>query len=300
MPGYRKVRGGGCSPLPHPGVFLWGKQVQWFQHSVDSHDDPDIADAIDMFGDAGYMVFFIMLELYAREFNQLDSEGWWTISKAFVRRKLRKSWTKAEQILNFYSERQRIMLRDDDKFVSINIPKMVEIASNWTKRPRAQKGSHLCRPSVVPTAIEEEEKKNIQKDKKKAKKYTDEFLGFWSAYPKKKSIDAAYRAWDKRKDRPPLKTILGALAKQKESKDWTKDGGQFIPYPATWLNGGRWEDETDHKTDDTTNQRLNEAFHQGQQAARDGMDGWHDNPYKGDRIGRENAWKHGWESVNVK
>jgi hypothetical protein len=30
----------------------------------------------------------------------------------------------------------------------------------------------------------------------------------------------------------------------KNSQQWTKDGGQFIPMPATWLNGRRWEDET--------------------------------------------------------
>jgi hypothetical protein len=27
------------------------------------------------------------------------------------------------------------------------------------------------------------------------------------------------------------------------SAEWTKDGGQFIPHPATWLNQKRWEDE---------------------------------------------------------
>jgi DNA replication protein DnaC len=33
------------------------------------------------------------------------------------------------------------------------------------------------------------------------------------------------------------------LEKQKVSTEWLKDGGQFIPHPATWLNGRRWEDE---------------------------------------------------------
>jgi hypothetical protein len=27
------------------------------------------------------------------------------------------------------------------------------------------------------------------------------------------------------------------------SEDWTKEGGQYIPYPATWLNAKGWEDE---------------------------------------------------------
>lgn len=38
-------------------------------------------------------------------------------------------------------------------------------------------------------------------------------------------------------------TILAALEKHKKSEDWKKDAGKFIPYPATWLNGRRWEDE---------------------------------------------------------
>jgi hypothetical protein len=27
------------------------------------------------------------------------------------------------------------------------------------------------------------------------------------------------------------------------SADWTKNNGQYIPLPATYLNGRRWEDE---------------------------------------------------------
>ena len=37
--------------------------------------------------------------------------------------------------------------------------------------------------------------------------------------------------------------MTAAIAKQKLSDQWTKEGGQFIPHPATWLNGKRWEDE---------------------------------------------------------
>ncbi len=34
-----------------------------------------------------------------------------------------------------------------------------------------------------------------------------------------------------------------AIEVQKQSEQWTKDNGRFIPNPATWLNQGRWEDE---------------------------------------------------------
>ncbi|PYG96733.1 hypothetical protein CVV67_31555 [Arthrobacter stackebrandtii] len=35
---------------------------------------------------------------------------------------------------------------------------------------------------------------------------------------------------------------MASLAKQCVSRDWTKEGGQFIPNAATWLNGERWHD----------------------------------------------------------
>ena len=37
--------------------------------------------------------------------------------------------------------------------------------------------------------------------------------------------------------------IMAAVAAQKESEQWTKDNGQFIPNPTTWLNQERWEDD---------------------------------------------------------
>ena len=42
-----------------------------------------------------------------------------------------------------------------------------------------------------------------------------------------------------------VEDMLRALDWQKRLPEWTKDGGQFIPYPATWLNARRWEDEPD-------------------------------------------------------
>ncbi|NLK37969.1 MAG: hypothetical protein GX299_07785 [Epulopiscium sp.] len=40
-----------------------------------------------------------------------------------------------------------------------------------------------------------------------------------------------------------LEKVLASLEVQKRSADWQKDGGQYIPYPASWLNAGCWDDE---------------------------------------------------------
>lgn len=66
------------------------------------------------------------------------------------------------------------------------------------------------------------------------------FSRFWEIWPRKVAKAAAKRAWDKLAPDDELQqTIFQAVTRQK--KGW-KDP-QYIPHPATWLNGSRWEDE---------------------------------------------------------
>lgn len=72
----------------------------------------------------------------------------------------------------------------------------------------------------------------------------DLFDRFWNAYPKKQAKPAARRAWDKlAPDLETCRAMSAALARQKRSESWQRDGGRYIPLPATWLNQRRWEDE---------------------------------------------------------
>lgn len=70
------------------------------------------------------------------------------------------------------------------------------------------------------------------------------FDAFYRAYPRKDGKKAARKAWDKLKpSEETFGSIMSALKRQATSDEWKKDGGQYIPYPATWLNGERWADE---------------------------------------------------------
>lgn len=137
--------------------------MDWYKHSTASHDDPDISDAMDEFGHAGYSAFFIILEIYGDEFNHVDSDGWLKLSQRFLARKLRLSLTKVQQILSFYSDRKRILVKIDNRYTFINCPKFVDIASNWTKRKVPKPTEDLQSPSVAPTAIEVEEEVEEEK-----------------------------------------------------------------------------------------------------------------------------------------
>lgn len=79
---------------------------------------------------------------------------------------------------------------------------------------------------------------------KPTEKPADGFTEWWPHYPKKvKKLDAekAYRAALKRGVTP--KELLDGLQRQKDA--WKAKGTepQYIPYPATWLRAGSWEDE---------------------------------------------------------
>lgn len=83
-----------------------------------------------------------------------------------------------------------------------------------------------------------------------AKTAHGDFETFWKTYPKKKSKGAALKAWNRIKPTPLLaRTILKSIEIAKTSEDWTKNGGQFVPHPATWLNAMGWEDEHENTSE---------------------------------------------------
>lgn len=70
------------------------------------------------------------------------------------------------------------------------------------------------------------------------------FEEFWSEYPKKKSKGQAEKAFKKLNPNSELVAkMCEALARAKTCIDWQKEGGQYIPYPATWINARGWEDD---------------------------------------------------------
>lgn len=72
--------------------------------------------------------------------------------------------------------------------------------------------------------------------------FSKNFLLFWNTYPKKVGKMAAWGAWKKAK---LGEEIIPILQKQIQSEKWQEQNGRFIPNPSTWINQGRWLDETE-------------------------------------------------------
>ncbi len=123
---------------------------------------------------------------------------------------------------------------------TINLQPLVDAGFICIDTEMIQDGTEMIqeRPNSLPPERERERERETERE-------TDtRFDVFWKAYPKKKSKDAAQRRWEALKpDAELLQTMLVAIEQQKKCEQWLKDGGQFVPNPATWLNGGCWKDE---------------------------------------------------------
>ena len=93
-----------------------------------------------------------------------------------------------------------------------------------------------CLKKEIEVLKKEKDKKEINCD--------DNFETFYQAYPRKIGKVNVEKWFNKNKpDEELMNKILTSLEEHKKLKQWQDK--QFIPYPATWLNQKRWEDELD-------------------------------------------------------
>lgn len=102
-------------------------------------------------------------------------------------------------------------------------------------------------PSSPPSPGIQPPEKPVSKPKKGITEHQKAlFTSFWNAYPRKVGKTMAQQAWIKLSPDDVLTALmLAAIQGQKRSLQWSEQGGTFIPYPATWLNQCRWEDEAE-------------------------------------------------------
>ena len=87
-------------------------------------------------------------------------------------------------------------------------------------------------------------KDSVVKDSKSTAGVHPLFDTFWQAYPKKVGKADALKAFTKLKpDNELMQTILAAIAQWSKTDQWSKDNRQYVPMPATYIRGRRWEDE---------------------------------------------------------
>ena len=223
-------------------------KLKWFTHDNDAHENLFIEQAIDRFGHFGYAAYFMLIEV-------LDRHGTGdilTISRKALAKKLRCKPKSLGNVLGMFRESGRVRLEDSGEILTIEIPKFRKRQSKLKSKVRSM--FPQCSPNVPQEGEGEGEGDKKEKEKKqplaqpstKATQREDpqEFVEWWEAYPSKVGRLAAVKIWKKQvQGKVELSKMLSILEKQKASDQWQKEGGQFIPNPATYLNQGRWDDE---------------------------------------------------------
>jgi hypothetical protein len=78
-----------------------------------------------------------------------------------------------------------------------------------------------------------------------------EFEAWWDAYPRKRDKGHAAKAYRAARKKVDADTLLTAIKAQTPSI--TARGIDYVPYPATWLNGERWTDQSDRTASAASN-----------------------------------------------
>lgn len=157
---------------------------------------------------------------------------------------------------NQYEEKE-ILKAFDGRIVSIkngqywHIPQFVEFQYGQLKddyNPHKPAIASLIRHGINPRVHEPLNKASrslMGKGKDKDNIYIlRAFDEFWAGYPRKINKAGALACYRKLKvDENLHASILDGVKRWKETEQWNKDDGKYIPHPATWLNQRRWEDE---------------------------------------------------------
>ncbi|MCX5592511.1 replication protein [Alcaligenes endophyticus] len=142
------------------------------------------------------------------------------------------AWVKAEDLVNASTKSEQVSRNGSSTESGQGVPKRV-FDSTESEQVDSTESGHT--------------KDNLPKDnKQKTCASAESFVQFWSAYPKKRSKGAAEKAFLKiNPDEQLLADMLRGIQRAMTQENWKKAKGQFIPYPATWLNAKGWEDEID-------------------------------------------------------
>jgi hypothetical protein len=243
------------------------KDRYWFRHDSSAHDDPKILELIAAHGWEGYGVFWAIVEALR------ECDGYKIPSRSIPGLCFRM---RIEQSIIDSMIEIGLLVESDEMIYSESLLERME---EWDiKRQRCRAAASLggkakaertrsesvanakanakqtptdCSADALPRREEKrrEEKRRINTVTRACALDTD-FDSFWKMYPKKIGKKAALRAFQnaRKSGLPEIHVVVSAIEKHRKSDQWRRDGGKFIPNPATWLNQGRWDDEI--KTED--------------------------------------------------
>lgn len=150
---------------------------------------------------------------------------------------------------------ERVLTIDGDKLYQKRMVRDGEISI--IRAASGKKGGSVKKGEQKESKTQSKTEANDEPKQKKASLQEEHFEKFWKEYPKKVGKGGARKSWLRiSPDGETFNKIMEALRIVKNSPQWHKENGQFIPHATTWLNQTRWEDGDD----DTSYYDENDPF----------------------------------------
>jgi predicted phage replisome organizer len=228
----------------------------------------------------GYLYSDILMKLYLRSLKnagKLMFKDLIPYTPSALAQVVRHQIGTVEKALQIFQELGLIEILDNGAIYMLDIQNFIGESSTEADRKRNYRAkiqkeikvlgqtSDKC-PDKNPPEIEIEKEININNniygqddlDQKEQEKFTkplweEQFEKFYKDYPKKVKKQDVKKWFKKNKPSSELfSSMMSSLEQFRGSKDWLKEKGQYIPYPSTWLNQRRWEDEVMTKKQEQT------------------------------------------------
>lgn len=221
--------------------------MKWFKHDSDANMDAKLQEVLLDYGLEGYGLYWYCIELIVGKISKDKVTFELEHDARLIARNTGCTVQKVEEMMKVFID-LGLFENSRGKITCLKIAKRLDRSMTGNPEMRIII-DNLKNHDVVMTQSDKvmTQSENIMQDKirlDKNKTYAQSFARFWDVYPKKRSKGAALKAWTKLKpDEQLVEKIISSIEQAKTSEDWTKAGGQYIPYPASWLNATGWEDE---------------------------------------------------------
>lgn len=171
-----------------------------------------------------------------------------------------------EKAIQIFKELNLIEILDSGAIFMLDIQNFIGKSSDEADRKReyrykieTEKKMLLEQKDICPTNVRTNCSNIKDKDKDKDIDINNiiyaHFEKFWGAYPRKVSKQDALKWFQKNKpSEETVELMIKQIERFKDTDDWKRDKGQYIPYPASWLNSHRWEDE--FETEEERDERI--------------------------------------------
>jgi len=227
--------------------------MDWFRHDSNANLDEKLQEVLLDYGLEGYGLYWYCIELIVGKTSSDNITFELKHDARIIARNTGSTPQKVEEMMKRFVT-LGLFENTDGKITCLKVAK--RLMSSATSNPQMRNLIQNIKIShdTVMTASDKISPDKTRLDKTRLDKnkpsravalvneYVDDgFNQFWEAYPKKVGRDAALKSWEKVK--PLIDDVIYALAWQKQTEQWSKNNGQYIPNPSTYLNQGRWKDE---------------------------------------------------------